>query len=197
MGIKKLFRWLLFVILTTSCQVRQKDMTDSGAYDLRVDKKNIQMVLIPDDGSFIFGTETIDDTEKETTSQSQRLVSVSEFYIDVYEVTNAEYQKCVDAGECLELNREKNLLEQLYYDWNKFDMSPVTLLSWNEAQSYCLWRGARLPTEAEWEKAARGTEGYIYPWGESIDCSYANYGFYSTNGKMCMGGENYACRKLP
>lgn len=87
-------------------------------------------------------------------------VSLDAFYMDQYEVTNRRYLACVDAGICSEHNRTE------LYDPN-FGEYPIRNISWNEAQTYCKWRGAHLPTEAQWEKAARGNlEGKYYPWGD-------------------------------
>ncbi len=128
-----------------------------------VDKQGISMVLVPE-GPFLMGNR-----------EELHVVVLDAFYIDQYEVTNLAYQDCVNAGACTppQFPNQPELLEFLgYYD----ELSPITFVSWQQAQVYCSWRDARLPTEAEWEKAARGTDGRTYPWGEDIDCSYANYG---------------------
>ena len=87
-------------------------------------------------------------------------VTLDAFYIDQYEVTNEWYADCVAAGGC----KPPGCTER-YGDPDKTN-HPVVCVDWYEAMTYCEWRGARLPTEAEWEKAARGTDGRTYPWGE-------------------------------
>ncbi|HLO14559.1 MAG TPA: SUMF1/EgtB/PvdO family nonheme iron enzyme, partial [Anaerolineales bacterium] len=97
------------------------------------------------------------------------------FYIDKYEVTNAFYRACVEAGAC-QPPKKVNLTARVgYFSKPDFDNYPVVNVDWNMARTYCEWRGAQLPTEAEWEKAARGTDGRTYPWGENISCEQANY----------------------
>jgi formylglycine-generating enzyme required for sulfatase activity len=102
-------------------------------------------------------------------------VSVDAFYIDLYEVTNALYKTCEEEGVCKppQSSLSNNRLE--YYGNPEFDNYPVIKVDWNQAKTYCEWRGARLPTEAEWEKAARGTDGRMYPWGGKLDETLANY----------------------
>ncbi|MEO8357064.1 MAG: SUMF1/EgtB/PvdO family nonheme iron enzyme, partial [Chloroflexota bacterium] len=97
------------------------------------------------------------------------------FYVDKYEVTNELYRACVDAGACLPPKKDGSLTRVGYYSKPEFEKYPVVYVDWDMARKYCTWRGARLPTEAEWEKAARGPDGRIYPWGNSIDCNEANY----------------------
>jgi len=93
-------------------------------------------------------------------------VYLDAFYIDKYEVTNEEYAKCVGGGPCGTNNK---------YDGFTDPRQPVVGVDWTQASTYCSWAGKRLPTEAEWEKAARGTEARTRPWGEGIDCAKANY----------------------
>lgn len=101
-------------------------------------------------------------------------VILDSFYMDKYEVTNSQYKACVEAGACLSPT-SFSATRSNYYDNSQYDNYPVIFIYWNYAKTYCEWRGGNLPTEAQWEKAARGTDGRSYPWGEGIDCSKANY----------------------
>jgi formylglycine-generating enzyme required for sulfatase activity len=97
-------------------------------------------------------------------------VDMDAFWIDQTEVTNNMYAKCVDAGKCDLPNFPLH-----YYD-SSYANHPVVFVSWNDAFAYCFWAHRRLPTEAEWEKAARGTESFFYPWGnESPNSTLLNY----------------------
>lgn len=98
----------------------------------------------------------------------QHTITVSDFWIDQTEVTNAQYTLCVMAGECqASLHGDDISLNGESY--------PVVGVSWNDAHDYCQWAEAQLPTEAEWEYAARGEDGNIYPWGNEFDGTKANY----------------------
>lgn len=95
-------------------------------------------------------------------------VTLDAFYVDLYEVTNEAYTQCVQAGECkppmdIGVGKEEN-----YYINPDFSRYPVVHVTWDMARKYCAWRGGRLPTEAEWEKAARGTDQRIFPWGNDF-----------------------------
>lgn len=102
-------------------------------------------------------------------------IAVEAFHIDVYEVTNALYKLCVDQGGCSPPKSSGSHNRSDYYGNSQFDNYPVIEVDWYQAKTYCEWRGARLPTEAEWEKAARGIDGRMYPWGEGLEETLANY----------------------
>jgi len=157
------------------------------------DEQGVPMVLVPA-GPFIMGGEAeVLLAECELvfpglgcsnmdfrSSEPEHTVTLDDYYIDKYEVTNASYAECEAAGACdppygLFLYREEALLGPVeipwpdYYENPRYADYPMAFADWYEAQIYCQWRGARLPTEAEWEKAARGTDGRLYPWGNTYD----------------------------
>jgi formylglycine-generating enzyme required for sulfatase activity len=101
-------------------------------------------------------------------------VFLDAFWIDQTEVTNAMYAKCVSAGACQPPGHTNSQSHKLYYGQDQFADFPVIWVNWNQAGAYCKWAGRQLPSEAQWEKAARGTDGRTYPWGEGMDCQKAN-----------------------
>lgn len=122
-------------------------------------------------GNFLRGSDKYSEDEK-----PEQKIYISAFYLDTHEVTNADFQQCLDAGKCRDCLKDKSC-DQVgaRYGWRyKKPRQPVSGVSWFTAREYCLFRGKRLPTEAEWEKAARGPDGNLYPWGnEPADCSRA------------------------
>jgi formylglycine-generating enzyme required for sulfatase activity len=135
------------------------------------------MVLIPA-GPFLMGTDDV-DTDQEALSvgfphpwyedeHPLRTIDLPAFYIGQYEVTNDDYQEFVTAGYRAPPDWVKGAFPQGRAAF------PVVYVSWYEAMDYCHWRQMRLPTEAEWEKAARGPKGLKYPWGETFDPARAN-----------------------
>jgi formylglycine-generating enzyme required for sulfatase activity len=117
------------------------------------------MVCVPC-GSFIRGS-TLEADE-----MPQLSINLSTFEIDRYEVTAGAYQLCVDAGACDPPNTTWAQCNTWPPPTPVLDQ-PVNCVNWTRADDYCQWQGRRLPTEAEWEKAARGDDGRTYPWGET------------------------------
>jgi formylglycine-generating enzyme required for sulfatase activity len=103
--------------------------------------------------------------------QPEHKVYLDAFWIDQTEITVGQYRMCVDAGVCghpkqgVHHMRNSSEMRRSYYDNEGYFDYPVIFVNWSQAKTYCEWAGRRLPTEAEWEKAARGTDGRLYPWG--------------------------------
>jgi formylglycine-generating enzyme required for sulfatase activity len=133
------------------------------------DAKGVPMRLVPA-GEFTMGSENGDNDERPV-----HTVYLDAFYMDKYEVTNARYAACVAAGACTPPHKMSSSTRSSYYGSPQYADYPVINVDWYQAQAYCEWRGARLPTEAEWEKAARGTDGRVYPWGNAFDGTKLNF----------------------
>ena len=149
-----------------------------------------EMMPVPA-GEFLMGS-TAADPKAGSDELPQHSVYLDTFWIDRTEVTNARYVRFLNtlgghtaacAGhDCAETQVEDKyshiLLQDGHYTVESgFEDHPATQVSWYGARAYCAWAGARLPTEAEWEKAARGIDGRLYPWGnEAPDCDKAQYG---------------------
>ncbi len=133
------------------------------------------MVYVPA-GTFWMGSRE-DDPDADGDEYPQHEVFLDGFWIDQMEVTNRLYARCVAERACNAPYPSGSHTRQTYYGDPQFADHPVINVSWNDALSYCQWAGKRLPTEAEWEKAARGTDARKYPWGNTPpDRTLANYG---------------------
>lgn len=119
------------------------------------------------------GTFTMGSDAGNPDSKPPHPVEVQAFLLDQYEVTNADFRKFVEAT-----NYQTDAEKANDKPWTAFaegkDNHPVVKVSWNDAKAFCEWAGKRLPTEAEWEYAARGTDGFAYPWGNDFDVKKVN-----------------------
>ncbi len=151
-------------------------LTSVGLPTQITDANDVSMVLVPG-GSFYIGDYSVE----------AQAVTLATYYIDQYEVTNAQYKVCVDSGACQPPRQTDSQTRQNYYGSSAFANYPVINVDWRMARAYCGWRGAHLPTEAEWEKAARGSGALRYPWGDALECLFANY-------EQCSGDTTVVSR---
>jgi formylglycine-generating enzyme required for sulfatase activity len=129
----------------------------------RIGPKPNPMVLVPA-GPFLMGSNTRLPDEG-----PQHTVTLKAFYIDKYEVTNLQYKQFIAATK----RKSPEHFTNRTFPEGKAD-HPVTFVSWEDAHDYCAWAGKRLPSDEEWEKAARGTDGRTFPWGNEFELHKAN-----------------------
>lgn len=139
------------------------------------------MACVPG-GSFIRG-----DDDDPHASPAER-IEVSSFFLDVHEVTNAEWSACVAAGDCRRLPRFQGYLGA---------QQPAVAMRWDEAAAYCARRGARLPTEAEFERAASGPGDTRYPWGDAPGAPCENAIVMTREGRGCGRGVTWPVMSRP
>jgi len=153
-------------------------------------KDGMPLLFIPV-GEFIMGSNNGNPEE-----QPVHNVHLDAYWIDQAEVTNGMYAMCVQEGGCQPPSSTSSPTRGSYYGNPKYSNFPVIYVDWNKAQAYCLWANRRLPTEAEWEKAARGTDGRTYPWGNNAPNSALlnfdkNVGDSTEVGKYPAGASYY------
>ena len=160
-----------------------------------------EMVYVPS-GIFLMGSDEEND-QADNDEFPQHEVYLDGFWIDRYEVTNQQYEMCVDVGVCDPPAEKGSFTRDMYYTHPEYANYPVVWVNWFDANRYCEWAGKQLPTEAQWEKAARGVDGREFPWGnEIIDETRANFGsnvgdttevgFYSPRGDSPYGCADMA-----
>jgi formylglycine-generating enzyme required for sulfatase activity len=132
-------------------------------------------VYIPEGIFYMGGVDPKAATDEKPVHQ----VTMHGFWLDRVEITNGMYDLCVKAGACKIPMEIKSTSRQVYFTNPEFNDYPVIYVTWLQAKTYCEWAGRRLPTEAEWERAARGDDTRTYPWGDqSPDASHANFNSY-------------------
>ncbi len=172
---------ITLTITATITQIPSPTMTPIPALGIGStiinDIDGMEMVYVPE-GEFQMGCDPEHNRGYfcEKDEQFLHTIYLDAFWIDKYEVTTNQYEQCVAASACTAPSKNSSSSRSSYYDNASFDNYPVIYVLWDDSAKYCAWAGKRLPTEAEWEKAARGAvDTRDYPWGDQeTDCTLAN-----------------------
>jgi len=167
------------------------DSAETGKEITPPGSKGSAMVTVPA-GDFMLGInpETDDGYNGWDNERPYRKIYLDEYYIDKYEATLEDYSQCVKVRKCDKLPRYRDKAGRVC-NWQHKDRRnhPINCIDWNDANKFCQWAGKRLPTEAEWEKAARGTDGRKFPWGnQKATCEYASF-----HEKNSMNSADWGC----
>ncbi len=184
-----------------------KEVFKEGNYYIS-SKDLSKMVMIPE-GNFIMGVEE-EEIFAKAHEKPQRTVKLSPYLIDIFPITNKQFRIFIDGGgyrercywspESWQWKIEANIEKPLAWDtegWNEPEL-PVAGVSWYEAEAYTKWSDKQLPTEAQWEKAARGTDNRRYPWGNDFPTSKLanfnnNIGHTTMIGSYVKGSSPFGC----
>ena len=155
---------LIFALIMSACF----NAAPATSASRKAETDGMEQVFVPA-GDFEMGG-AVADPDAEEDEKPRHTVFVDSLWMDKTEVTNQMYIHCISSTACSPPATTK------YYLQAKYQNHPVQGISWDQANAYCAWAERRLPTEAEWEKAARGADGRIYPWGDELPSSdYLNF----------------------
>jgi formylglycine-generating enzyme required for sulfatase activity len=175
-------RWIFAGETEATSAAESADRAAAAPQVLMLPGTDLELTLVNvPAGPFLMGSES-DEADRDESPEHE--VYLDAYWIGMTEVTNAQYAACEAAGVCAAPTTDETstlgsidaLVPKNYYLDPEDADRPVIFVTWDDAVTFCGWAGLALPTEAQWEKAARGTDGRTYPWGEEIGCINANYG---------------------
>ncbi|MDH5324771.1 MAG: formylglycine-generating enzyme family protein [Gammaproteobacteria bacterium] len=175
---------MVLILITVACSDKSSvEATQQAVKPATITATQVQDMVYIGAGEFIMGTDEVDASGKSEEfgfneplylpEQPRRRVNLKAYYIDKYEVSNADFKAFLRADGRFNPAQLQTIYERLHM---KSDLAPVRIVTWQVANDYCRFLGKRLPTEAEWEKAARGPDGREYPWGDEWKPDYLNAG---------------------